>query len=227
MNILTPKQIAAAEYYLQNKEKKALEYQNNKEKKALEYQSNKEKLKLKQKNYYNANKEKNKLYRQENKQKILNYRLKNKEKLTETYKKYYLKNKDAINKKHKIYMQKNRERTNELVLQRMKTDVQFKLKHILRNRLRRALKLKNLNNKQEAIKYLGCTVEHLKQYLENQFDSQMNWENHGTYGWHIDHVLPLSNFDLTKEKDLKIVCHYTNLQPLWAKDNLTKGNKII
>ncbi len=50
----------------------------------------------------------------------------------------------------------------------------------------------------------------------------MTWDNHGLYGWHIDHVVPLSSFDLTDHKQVKKACHWFNLQPLWAKENLSK-----
>jgi hypothetical protein len=63
----------------------------------------------------------------------------------------------------------------------------------------------------------------LKQHLENQFQSGMNWKTYGKYGWHIDHIIPLSS--AKTEKELYKLCHYTNLQPLWAKDNLIKGNR--
>jgi desulfoferrodoxin (superoxide reductase-like protein) len=55
----------------------------------------------------------------------------------------------------------------------------------------------------------------------------MTWDNWTTDGWHIDHIKPLASFDLTDRKQLLEACHYTNLQPLWAKDNLIKSDKII
>ena len=70
---------------------------------------------------------------------------------------------------------------------------------------------------------LGCTIPELKQYLESKFQEGMTWENWGVHGWHIDHIIPLSSFDLTCREQFLKVCHYTNLQPLWAKDNLSKG----
>lgn len=70
---------------------------------------------------------------------------------------------------------------------------------------------------------LGCSVEFLKQHLEKQFKNGMSWENHGK--WHIDHIIPLASAK-TQEK-IEYLCHYTNLQPLWAKDNQSKGAKII
>jgi len=76
-----------------------------------------------------------------------------------------------------------------------------------------------------ALDNLGCTVEELKKYLESKFKPGMTWDNWSRDGWHIDHKKPLSSFDLTNPEHLKIVCHYTNLQPLWAEDNLIKGSK--
>jgi hypothetical protein len=78
---------------------------------------------------------------------------------------------------------------------------------------------------------LGCSVQELKVYLEAKFyphsetGEAMNWGNYGLHGWHIDHIIPLSSFDLTDPEHLRQGVHYTNLQPLWAKDNLSKGSK--
>jgi hypothetical protein len=82
-----------------------------------------------------------------------------------------------------------------------------------------------------AVKNPGCSLEKLKLHLEKQFYSHldtkemMTWDNHSPGGWHIDHIIPLSTFDLTDINQLKQACYYTNLQPLWAKENLTKGAK--
>ena len=108
---------------------------------------------------------------------------------------------------------------------RRKTDIQFKLQAILRSRLYSAVK--DNRKKGSAVKDLGCTIEQLKQHLESKFQPGMSWDNHTLDGWHIDHIKPLSSFDLSDRKQLLEACHYTNLQPLWAKDNLTKSDKII
>ena len=72
-----------------------------------------------------------------------------------------------------------------------------------------------------TFKIVGCTPEFLKEYLEKQFILGMTWKNHGFYGWHIDHIIPLSKAKTLK--DFEKLCHYTNLQPLWAEENLKKS----
>ena len=123
-------------------------------------------------------------------------------------------NKDKIKKQARI-----REKT------RIKNDIQYKLACRLRVRLRDALKSNYKVG--SAVKDLGCTLNQLKTYLESKFQPGMTWDNHGFYGWHIDHIKPLASFDLSDRKQLLEACHYTNLQPLWAKDNLSKNDNII
>jgi len=108
---------------------------------------------------------------------------------------------------------------------RRKTDVQFKLRYTLRSRLRMAIK--NNYKSGSAVNELGCSISHLKSHLESKFKNGMNWSNHGIGSncWHIDHIVPLSFFDLTDLDQLKIACNYKNLQPLWEKENLSKGSK--
>jgi len=99
-----------------------------------------------------------------------------------------------------------------------------RLANTLRSRLSKAIKFKNKSS--SAVKDLGCSIEELKKYLESKFQPGMTWENYGVYGWHIDHIIPLASFNLSIPDEFKKACHYTNLQPLWAKDNLKKGAKI-
>lgn len=103
---------------------------------------------------------------------------------------------------------------------RYKTNVQFKIASNLRSRLNHALKSPK---KGLAVKHLGCSLEDLITYLESMFQPDMSWKNYGK--WHVDHIRPLSLFNLSNLKELKEACHYTNLQPLRAKDNLIKGNR--
>jgi hypothetical protein len=76
-----------------------------------------------------------------------------------------------------------------------------------------------------AIELLGCSIEEFKTYLEGLFQADMSWDNYGKY-WEVDHIIPLSRVDLTNVDVLKLVCHYTNLQPLTKLENIKKGNKI-
>jgi len=73
---------------------------------------------------------------------------------------------------------------------------------------------------------LGCTLEFFISHIESKFKKDMTWENKGVFGWHIDHIIPCASFDLTKPSEQKKCFHYTNLQPLWAYDNLSKGSKL-
>jgi hypothetical protein len=74
---------------------------------------------------------------------------------------------------------------------------------------------------------IGCAVSDLREHLQTLFHPGMSWQNHGRHGWHIDHIIPCSYFDLSDPAQQKICFHYTNLQPLWAKDNIAKSNKYV
>jgi len=96
----------------------------------------------------------------------------------------------------------------------------------LRIRMHSLLKKKQIAKKGNiAVDNLGCSLNLLKSYLESKFQPEMTWDNWSRTGWHIDHIRPLSSFNLTDPEQLKQACHYTNLQPLWAKNNLIKGSK--
>lgn len=120
----------------------------------------------------------------------------------------------AIKKAYYLDYKKNREAI----------DVDYKLKNALRRRVYNALK--NGWKSGSAVDDLGCTIEELKKHLEDQFESGMSWDNWSKTGWHIDHIKPLSSFDLTNPEEFKKACHYTNLQPMWAEDNLRKGSTL-
>jgi hypothetical protein len=125
---------------------------------------------------------------------------------------HYCKNKEKIDNQR-----------NEQKRKKLKTDPVFKLRKNLRARLKVALRGNYKTG--SAIRDLGCSVEFLKQYLESKFTPGMTWENYGKRGWHIDHVTALAKFDILNPDELKKAVHYTNLQPLWAIDNLRKGSK--
>jgi hypothetical protein len=104
---------------------------------------------------------------------------------------------------------------------RLKNNINAKIASNLRTRIGNAIKGKVKVG--SAVKDLGCTLDELKIYLEGKFQDGMNWKNYGN--WHIDHIKPLSLFNLSDPIELKQACHYSNLQPMWASDNLRKSNK--
>ena len=124
----------------------------------------------------------------------------------------YQNNKQAIKKRVAEYSKKKK-----------KIDPLFKLKAKLRTKTYQSFKKKFWTKTSSNIDMLGCSFEKAKSHIENKFYDGMCWENHGE--WHIDHIKPLCS---AKNADELIkLFHYTNLQPLWAKDNLHKAGKLI
>ena len=99
----------------------------------------------------------------------------------------------------------------------------FKLRCTIRNKISAALK----NKENGVLDLLGCNITKARKHLEAQFRPGMSWQTHSKFGWHVDHIKPISSFDLTDETQRKQCFHYTNLQPLWWWENLKKGSKII
>jgi len=106
----------------------------------------------------------------------------------------------------------------------MEKDINYRLIRLLRGRTSEALRRNSKAGHTREL--LGCSIQELKLYLESKFQPGMTWENHGTFGWHIDHVKPCASFDLSDAREQEKCFHYTNMQPLWAKENLSKGSKI-
>lgn len=101
------------------------------------------------------------------------------------------------------------------------SDPIFKLKVWARNAVNKILRPGTKFGR--SLEYLGCSPEEYKQHLESKFLFGMTWDNHGTV-WHIDHIRPIASFDLSKESDIRTCCHFSNHQPLFAKDNLQKAD---
>lgn len=134
-------------------------------------------------------------------------------------------NKPHVKEKRKKYYQENKEYLSKQWNHKYHNDPLFKLQYVLRSRVLGAIKYQKAHKNSKTEELLGCTYEDLKVYLENQFAEGMSWDNHGK--WHIDHIIPVANFDLTDIEQQKKCFHYTNLQPLWAQENMSKGYKIL
>jgi hypothetical protein len=187
--------------------------------------ANKEEIAIIKKDYNENHKEEkaatNKIYYKGHKEEIsiINkvYRENHKEEIAANNKVYHENHKEEIAIINKVYVRERRQ-----------IDSQYKLAGNLRNRLRGAL---NDNQKAgSAVSDLGCSIAELKKHLESRFypnlvtGEVMDWSNYGLYGWHIDHIKPLSKFDLSNPEQFKDACYYKNLQPLWAEDNLRKSD---
>ena len=93
----------------------------------------------------------------------------------------------------------------------------------LYRRIHCALQRSRSNRSTRYINLIGCSFAYLRGYLEAQFQPGMNWGNYGE--WHVDHITPCAEFDLAVPAEQRACFHFTNLQPLWAEENMRKGSK--
>lgn len=135
------------------------------------------------------------------------------------------KQKQRTNQYRRTHNQQRIKYNTEYRKRRERDDLSFKLANYLRSRLTHAIS-GNLRGG-SAVRDLGCSLEEFRSYLESLWQPGMSWDNYNRKGWHIDHIQPLSKFDLTDPSQFKKACHYTNLQPLWADDNWKKGDKYV
>jgi hypothetical protein len=193
----------------------------------------------KAKAYYKRDWDKNKVRRT---YKHLEYRKNNLEKCKAWKKKYKLENKQQIKEKDKnyrlIHSDKIRRKQAEffqmhkdaIILRRKikrNTNLQTKIKHKLRSRLSSALKICRASKLHHTFELIGCTPEFLASYIKSKLKDGMTVQDLLDGKIHIDHIIPCAAFDLTKAEEQRKCFHYTNLQPLWAIDNLKKNAKIL
>jgi len=190
-------------------------------------EANKEKIAEQKKAYNEANKEKiaaqNKAYHETNKEKIAErkkaYKQSNKEKIAAQNKAYREDNKEKI----AAYRKDNKEKIAAYCRARRKSDLIYNLSCRCRGRIRAAIKAKGFKKTTKTAEMLGCDWEFLKSHIESQFTEGMSWENRDK--WHIDHIIPLAS--ASSEEEVIKLSHFSNLQPLWAEENLKKADKII
>ena len=248
------RKVQAQKYRKKNKKKiqakNRSDYLKNREEKLrkdkIYYQKNREYVINRQKKYYVNNKEKvretGKKYRNKNKKKIqkrvraYNARPEVKKWKSEYNKAYGEANKERIKEVDKAYRKREKERIMEqkkiYVNKRLKSDPLFRLTRNYRRSCSRAFASIDQKKNSQSLKLLELeTWQELAKYLESKFydhpktGEKMTFDNHGYHGWHIDHITPLDS--AKTEGDIIKLCHYTNLQPLWAEDNLKKSNKTL
>lgn len=139
-------------------------------------------------------------------------------------KQWRLIHKQELAVRDQLYFQEHKQEILAKQRQRKVNDPKYKLAALLRTRLWTILSNKTLPKKSKLLDYLGCTLPELLYHLEKQFKPGMTWENQGE--WHVDHILPLTPEEPITEEEMYKRCHFTNLQPLWAIDNIRKGNKL-
>jgi hypothetical protein len=169
-------------------------------------------------------------YEHKNKERIkvrfTNYYKENKKRLNAESRAYHDKNKEERNAKSRAYQQQNKEERKAYMAEyarvRRQKDPLYKFFHNIRSQAVRVVKQVGLGKKPtNTFKWVGCSPEELKAHIESLFLEGMTWDNYGRHGWHVDHIRPVSSF---KPEEWEQINHYTNLQPLWAKDNLSKND---
>jgi hypothetical protein len=111
-------------------------------------------------------------------------------------------------------------------LKRKATEPNFALGLALRCRIRRAIKVQSGVKARKSRSLLGCSIQHARRHIEAQFEPGMTWENFGRNGWHLDHVIPCSAFDLRNPMHQRRCFHYSNLKPMWQRENIRKGAAV-
>jgi len=170
----------------------------------------------------------NKRYKEEHKEEIKQYRKEDREKNPGKWRKYdrkrYAENREKCLLASRNWKEKNRSKCVAYEMKRIRNNPKARLALNLRTRLNRAISIDQ--KKGSAVRDLGCTIEYLREYLAQLFRDNMSWDNYGPV-WEIDHIIPLSFFDLTDRDQFLKACHYTNLQPLYKEENRRKSNKYI
>lgn len=110
-----------------------------------------------------------------------------------------------------------------LISNLVKTDIIYRIVNALANRANKYIDKNKYN--MTHLELIGCSYEELKVYINNQFKIGMNFDNYGE--WELDHIYPISKFNLNNIDEIKKCFNYKNIQPLWMFDNRSKSNKIL
>lgn len=187
-----------------NARRRELYHQRHREKKLKSYQLNRERVLAQKREYY-----------QRNRSRIATYREKNKEQLSRQNSEWYHRNKEKCRPRKRRESQKRR-----LIPSN-------RIEGNLRRRINKVLSDQCAKKLDSTMNLMGCSAAEFRRYIEFQFQPGMSWDNHGVHGWHLDHVIPCSAFDLSEERQQRQCFHFTNLRPMWARENLRKANTIV
>lgn len=143
-----------------------------------------------------------------------------------THKDYYQKNRERLLENDKLYRTENKNSLSQYASERRRSNNDIRLKQNLRSRIRHAIVKRG--HSALAIEYLGCDIDTAVTHIESLFSDNMSWGNYGSGKdkWNIDHIAPISSFDLEDTQHLLLACHYLNLQPMWYLDNIRKSDKM-
>ena len=199
------------------------------------YYRNRERVLARMRDYYKTNQD-------SIKRRVAKAKAKNPDRVREGQKKYRKENKEKLLEYGRTYYATNKPKYKEAAAKRAATkvakdmrrnrrnwryanDPQYRAALAARRIAKRALKATKITARTEA--RLGCALAEFRLHIERQWMPGMDWTNNTNDGWHIDHKVPLSRFDFKCPLQVKLASHFTNLQPLWASDNMKKGNSFI
>ncbi|MFA7219280.1 MAG: hypothetical protein WC119_02090 [Synergistaceae bacterium] len=196
------------------------------------------------KKYREKNKDKKKeidrTYREAHKDEIkeysIEYRRTHKEKIRENNKrfaktekrktyerKYYGNNKGSISEYGKKYREDNKDKINKYFRDKRANDLDYRIRKNMQSRIQTVVKRMGAIKSDTTANLIGCSMPRFISWLESKFKEGMAWDNYGE--WHIDHIKPCAVFDLTQPSEQKECFHYSNLRPLWARENLSKNSR--
>ncbi len=140
-------------------------------------------------------------------------------------KEYYNNNKDLVKEIHTSYRTNNKEKIKVGMRLAMKKHRAKNNNYRLRDNIQTLLRYHTKNKTQSVIKYIGCTLQEYNDHISTQFKPEMTWDNYGVY-WEIDHIIPISSFDLSIPEEANKAFHFSNTQPLTITENRKKSNKV-
>lgn len=148
------------------------------------------------------------------------YNVNQREQISKRKTQYYLSNTETI-KAYRSSLERRKYMV-DYVRNRRATDHIFKMRLLLSGIARRAVEKRGIGYEH----FVGCTAEQFVRHIQRLFTEGMSWGNHGYRGWHVDHITPLSLFDLDSPEQVLAATNYTNLQPMWGTENMSKNRRL-